>query len=549
MPALLSKAFAQITGAGCPSSRMDRVQRPIQLLLVEDSADDAELIRLELTRAGMAHESQRVDTRDALLGALSARPWDIILSDFAMPGFDGLEAFRLVLAADIDVPFVFVSGAIGEERAVAAMRAGARDYILKGHLKRLPAVVRRELEEFEARRQTRLAEVAAEQDRRRLAMAVEASGAGIFEFDLSASGSSYFSPRFAEILGFDSGALPPASAEPAWLLERIHPQDRPALLADFGRFMAGATQSFQFETQVARQNGEWVPVALAGKPVAHDSAGRVAMLIGVMFDLTDRRQLEEQLRQAQKMEAIGRLAGGVAHDFNNLLTVIFAFGECVTEHLDPDSAARADMDEVMDAARRAAELTGQLLAFSRRHPMAAKDLRPAEVVLGVERMLRRVLGEQVNLVVDAEQATGAVRMDPGALEQVIVNLAVNARDAMPKGGRLCITVRDLATSSGSAAGGRRHPAGDYVQIRIEDEGIGMDAATLERIFEPFFTTKAADRGTGLGLSICYGIIEQSGGFLRVTSAPGQGSTFDLLLPRADGRADPPADEPDCRAAF
>lgn len=365
-------------------------------------------------------------------------------------------------------------------------------------------------------------------------MAVEASGVGIFEFDLSATGQAHFSARFAEILGFDTEVLPEDATEPAWLLERIHPHDQAAVLVDFGRFMAGATQRFQFEARVAHRDGDWVSVAVAGQAVLHDESGRVSMLVGAMFDLTERRRLEEQLRQAQKMEAIGRLAGGVAHDFNNLLTVIFAFGEFVTERLEPDSDTRADMNEVLDAAGRAAELTGQLLAFSRRHPMEAEDMSPGDVVTGIERMLRRVLGEQVILTVDVGTASGTVRIDPRALEQVIVNLAVNARDAMPGGGRLNVRVSNLSTIAGRhAAGGKRLPAGHYVRIRVEDEGEGMDAATLERIFEPFFTTKGTDQGTGLGLSICYGIIDQSGGFLQVRSMPGRGSTFDILLPRVD----------------
>lgn len=523
-----------MAGAGCPSDSMDREQRPIQLLLVEDSEDDAELIRLELARARMAHEARRVDTRDALQQALVSQDWDIVLSDFAMPAFDGMEAFRIVSSADIDLPFVFVSGAIGEERAVAAMRAGARDYVLKGNLKRLPAVISRELGEVQVRRQRRLAEEAAHREGRRLAMAVAASGAGIFEFDLSDAARAHLSERFAEILGFSSDELPATAAEPAWLLERVHPQDRPSVLAEFGRFMAGAAAGFQFEARVARRDGDWISVTLAGKPIAVDSGGRVSQMVGVMVDLSARRHLEEQLRQAQKMEAVGRLAGGVAHDFNNLLTIIFGFGESVSEELEPGSDARADMDEVLSAAHRAAELTGQLLAFSRQHPMQVRDVLPAEVVAGVERMLRRVLGEKITLEVSIDPDSAMVQIDPGALEQVIVNLAVNARDAMPGGGRLAIRCSNLSTTKSSlAAGGRRLPAGRYVVICIEDDGIGMDADTLERIFEPFFTTKASDQGTGLGLSICYGIIDQAGGYMRVTSALGRGSTFEVLLPHVE----------------
>ncbi|MCC5887996.1 MAG: response regulator [Gammaproteobacteria bacterium] len=522
---------------------MDASQENIQLLLVEDSEDDAELIRRELAGAGMRCRMERVYTRDALLDRLAAQRWDIILSDFAMPGFNGLEAFQVVEALDLDVPFIFVSGAMGEERAVAAMRAGARDYILKGNLKRLAGAVRRELDSLRSRRERQVAEAEARKEARRLAMAVEASGAGIFEYDVPAGIEAYFSERWAEILGFPRSELRPLEGIPDWFFARLHPDDRNETLASYRRFIEGEVPRFVIETRVEHQDGHWVSVALFIKAVKRNDSAAVTQLVGVMLDLTERRRLEGELRQAQKMEAIGRLAGGVAHDFNNLLTVMFAFGDFVLEELEEGGAARADMEQVMEAARRAADLTRQLLTFSRRQEMSPQVLNLNELITGLGRMLVRVIGEDVVLELELAEDLQNVRIDPGAFEQVVVNLAVNARDAMPDGGHLRIATANLDLHhTMEAAGGERIPVGSYVCIEVRDQGVGMDALTRERIFEPFFTTKEVGKGTGLGLSTCFGIVQQAHGFLRVESARGTGTTFKVYLPQEQAAVDPAAGE-------
>jgi signal transduction histidine kinase/CheY-like chemotaxis protein len=245
-------------------------------------------------------------------------------------------------------------------------------------------------------------------------------------------------------------------------------------------------------------------------------------------DLTDRRRLEAELRQAQKMEAIGRLAGGIAHDFNNLLTVINGNGEVLRTKLPGSDAGLAD--EIVRAGEQAATLTRQLLAFSRKGVVAPRVLCPNTIIDGVRRMLARLVGERVQVVTDLDQTAGCVRIDPGQLEQALLNLAVNARDAMPQGGTL--TIRTRATA-------------DHVRIEVTDTGMGMDAATRARAFEPFFTTKPAGEGTGLGLATVKGIVEQAGGTVTVSSEPGQGTTFTIGLPLSrDGRAlDSPTKSP------
>jgi signal transduction histidine kinase len=252
-------------------------------------------------------------------------------------------------------------------------------------------------------------------------------------------------------------------------------------------------------------------------------------------DESKQAQLEEHLRQAQKMEAIGQLAGGVAHDFNNLLTVINGFSGVVLGQLALDDPLRDPVEQIAKAGERAAQLTQQLLAFSRRQPLAPQELDPREVVVDLEKMLRRLIGEDVELRIALQPGTGCVRVDGGQLQQVVLNLVVNARDAMPGGGQITIELTEVDLDDGYA-GQHPMPAGPYVMLAVTDTGHGMDAATQARIFEPFFTTKEPGKGTGLGLSTVYGIVKQSGGDVWVHSEPGQGTTFKVYLPRVSSAA-------------
>jgi nitrogen-specific signal transduction histidine kinase len=249
----------------------------------------------------------------------------------------------------------------------------------------------------------------------------------------------------------------------------------------------------------------------------------------------ERRQAEEQLRQSQKIEAIGRLAGGIAHDFNNLLTVVASYSEIAIDSLDETDPVRGYVFEIRRAAERAASLTQQLLAFSRKQMLLPTVVNLNNVVAGVEPMLRRLIGEDVNLVTYLAENLPPVLVDPGQMEQVIMNLAVNARDAMPNGGSLVIetSVADVSPNSGVEKPAVMTPA-RYLLLAVTDSGHGMDAETQARIFEPFFTTKEPGRGTGLGLATVYGIIKQSGGWIWVYSEPGQGTTFKMYLPPSNG---------------
>jgi signal transduction histidine kinase/ActR/RegA family two-component response regulator len=319
--------------------------------------------------------------------------------------------------------------------------------------------------------------------------------------------------------------------EPATALARLlaaaHPDDRAAVEQAVAQAVA-ANSTLEIEFRALRDASERV-IALRGQAFG-DGSGAAPQLMGVLQDVTGRRRLEQQLLQSQKMEAIGNLAGGIAHDFNNLLTGMLGYLAFVRQRLPAASPLAADVDQVERAARRAAALTSQLLSYARRQMVVPTVVDMNQSVRALEPMLARLLGEGVNVATELEPALWPARVDPGQLEQVIVNLAVNGRDAMPAGGRLTLATRNVVLAA--AAERPDLPAGEYAELAVTDAGTGIAPDIIGRIFEPFFTTKPLGQGTGLGLSVCYGIAKQAGGDLAVESHPGQGSTFRMLLPRA-----------------
>ena len=496
---------------------------PIRLLLIEDSEDDAQLLLRELALGGYQPAHERVATEAGLAAALDRQEWDLVIGDHSMPGFSGIAALLLVRGRGLDVPFICVSGTITEDMAVAAMKAGASDWVSKGQLKRLVPAVDRELREARGRAALRATEAS-------YGTLVEHAPVGIYRSNPDG--------RFLTVNAALVHLLGYGSADEVLLLNMS--QDVYADPAERQRLLDRDTYTDreydEVEATWKRKDGRLLTVQLSVRAI-RNAAREVEYYETFVRDLTEQRRLQTQLVQSQKMEAVGRLAGGIAHDFNNLLTVITTSCDLLREDMGPDDPKREDVDQVRQAADGAAALTRQLLAFSRQQVLAPQIVNLGDVVFGVERMLRRVIGEDVDLVTVLDPESGAVKADVGQLEQVLMNLAVNARDAMPTGGKLTIEIANVEHDPDYAREQEAAAVSRFVMLAVSDTGTGMDEATKARIFEPFFTTKELGKGTGLGLATVYGIVRQSGGFIWVYSEPGLGTTFKIYLPQVDAVAE------------
>jgi PAS domain S-box-containing protein len=339
-----------------------------------------------------------------------------------------------------------------------------------------------------------------------------------------------------ELLGYSAEELRELS-----VTQLIHPEDRETASTQSLTMAAGKLDRYQLEKRYLQRDGRVIPVQLCVQLV-RDEHGVPQFSIEMVQDISEQRQLEEQFRQVQKMECVGRLAGGVAHDFNNLLSVINGYAELLVDAPSPRSFDTMALNEIRSAGERAAGLTRQLLAFSRRQVLAPQQIDLRAVVEANACMLRRLIGEDVQLVTVLESTPLQVLADPGQIEQVLMNLAVNARDAMPCGGKLTIEAKPVTLGAAYAHGHMEVPPGQYVLVAVSDTGCGMDAQTLAQIFEPFFTTKEVGKGTGLGLATVYGIVRQSSGHIFVYSEPSIGTTFKIYLPRLGASVPPPSDE-------
>jgi PAS domain S-box-containing protein len=366
----------------------------------------------------------------------------------------------------------------------------------------------------------------------RTSFALAAARMGVWELDIATSRLTC-SDTMALVCGLTPDWAPASNED---LLNLIHEDDRPNVEASFRRAIAGdRVCAVEFRVVWPDGSTHWI---FGRAQASYDAGGTPLRLLGVGVDIDERRSLEDQLRHAQKMDAIGQLAGGVAHDFNNLLTAIKGYSGLLLRSLAlDDDERRNDVEEIIVAADRATSLTGQLLAFSRKQILQPTLLDLNYLVAGTSRMLRRLIGEDIDFLTVLAPDLASVRGDAGQIEQIVVNLAVNARDAMPRGGRLVIETSHVELDDSYVEQHVGVQPGSYVMLAVSDTGIGMEAKTLERVFEPFFTTKARGKGTGLGLATVYGIVKQSGGHVWAYSEIGRGTTFKVYLPRAEGVPD------------
>jgi two-component system cell cycle sensor histidine kinase/response regulator CckA len=631
-------------------------KRPLRVLLIEDNEADADLIVHTMLQANLNTHVDVAATRRQFTELLAGPEYDLVLADYSLPDWTGMEALRELRRLGIDIPFIIVTGALGDERAVECVKAGAADYVLKGsNLARLPIAANRAIEEKRARdellRAHQLMEDVQQEGRERetrFRQFADNMDEVFFVLDGQNMRALYINPAYEKIWGRSCQSLyddPESFVEPVptddrerfgdymgrvqrgehagklefrviqpngnvrWLLAHAVPilneqgevyrisgvalditESREAHLAleeSAERFrlltdasfdgiaisQAGVLQevnqgflkmfgygdmeevigrpitAFVAEESVAEVDGrnsdgiegtyEHVGLHKDGKKLVleatarlHKSGGRPAR-ITALRDMTERRALEDQFRQAQKMEAVGRLAGGVAHDFNNLLTVILSYTDMLIAGVSPKDPRVEDLGEIRNAAITAGSLTRQLLAFSRQQVIEPRVVILEDVVNQTHKLLKRLIGEDIDLATQFAAAPSVVHIDPGQLEQVLMNLAVNARDAMPTGGKLTIETGVVELDENYAAAHWPATRGRFAMVAVSDTGIGMDEATQARMFEPFFTTKGPGKGTGLGLATVYGIVKQSGGFIWVYSEPGKGATFKIYLPLYD----------------
>ncbi|OGQ88081.1 MAG: hypothetical protein A2512_07010 [Deltaproteobacteria bacterium RIFOXYD12_FULL_56_24] len=533
---------------------------PLHVLLVEDSEDDAALLDRALRKGGYTPLLTRVETAEALCRCLgNADDWHLVLSDYSMPRFNGLEALKLVRQTRPDLPFILVSGAIGEEAATEIVRAGARDYVMKDKLGRLPLVVARELEEAEHRKAQRQA------DRAMTALVGGIVGTtGTECFDRIITGLCELLDADSGFIGFleeggkrlrmlacfinrvktqtfsydltpnvpcsmvvaDGYQLYPQGVRDVFIGNR--------LLEDLGAEGYVGIPLFNIERQpmgtfcVVSSRPLRPPTNL--QKIMEIMAVKVAAEIERLMAEQEREKLESQLRQAQKMEAIGTLAGGIAHDFNNILTPIIGYTEIARMGMSEEEKKLWGVEEVLKAASRARDLVRQILAFSRHREQEYISLSLQPIIRESIKLLRASLPATLEIRLDIDQNCGPVFADPTQIHQVIMNLSTNAAHAMEDaGGILEVDLQEVDVRAEQFPDEPLAP-GRYACLTVRDTGKGMDRATLERIFEPYFTTKAQGKGTGLGLSVVHGIISAFHGRIDVTSEKGQGTIFKIHLP-------------------
>jgi PAS domain S-box-containing protein len=492
----------------------------LNILVVEDSEADFLLIERELKRQNLPAHCARVDSIEQFTAEIALGSWHLVLADYSVPHLDFEDCLNLILTNLPDVPVIVVSGTVGEERAVALLREGVSDIVVKDRLNRLGSVVERSLKDAAGRRAVRTAEA----ESRLLSAALNAAADAVVITDRAGT-IVWVNPAFTAVTGYSTEEA--VGRNPRDLVKSgVHPPEFFAAL--WNTILAG--EVWRGEVTNRRKDGRLYPEEMSITPVGNAS-GEIAHFVAIKRDLTAEKRMQAQFLQAQKMESVGLLAGGVAHDFNNLITTINVTADLAAVRLRDDDQLREEFGRIREAGERAAALTRQLLAFSRKQIMAPEALSLGAVATGMQDMLQRLLGEDITLTVSAADGTAGVMADRGQIEQVVMNLAVNARDAMPTGGALTIRT-DVVELDGTFAA--THPSvqpGPHVLLMASDTGIGMDEATQARIFEPFFTTKEPGKGTGLGLATVYGIVKQSGGSIWVHSTPGKGTTFEVYLPR------------------
>jgi len=489
--------------------------------MVEDNPADVELCLRELRKAGYEPQAEVVQLPEDFVVRLGTGNYEIVVADVVLPTWSGLEAFEALKRSGKDIPFILLTGTMRDEEAARTLGHGVDDYVLKSGRARIGVVVRLALE----RRALRAENVTL---RKRADMSAQSPAAGTTFAELNPNAVLELAANGA-VMNFNASA-----SELARSLGREHAGDLlPLDAAQIARTCLASGH---------KRTGVEVWVSGRALSCSFFPIQAVQAVHCYVNDVTDRQRLEAQLRHSQKLESVGRLAAGIAHDFNNVLTVIQGHTGLLRSHSSASPAMGESVQGIARAAERGTRLTSQLLAFSRRNVLQLQSIDINEVLTSLSSLLHRTLGEDISYQFNYASELPAIHADRGLIEQVFMNLSVNARDAMPRGGQLVLTTSLVEIDTAYV---ERQPAeareGRFVCLTISDTGCGMDHVTLSRIFEPFFTTKEFGKGTGLGLATVYGIVKQHQGWIEVRSQMGQGTTFKIFLPPATGPVEPAGD--------
>ena len=495
------------------------METELRILIVEDVPSDLELVERELRKAKIAFRTKQVDTREAFLKELEDFTPDIILSDYSLPLFDGMSALKIVRKKKLDVPFIFVTGSLGEERAIETLKSGATDYVLKDNLSRLASSVCRAVLEAEERMELKRAEQRILQQADLLNIATDAITVLDMEHNIL-----FWNKGAEETYGW--GAQEAIGAKVNQLLFKKVPSE------------------FEEALNVIEEKGEWKgefhQLTRDGKEViveSHwtlvpDELGKPRSIFVVSTDITEKKRLESQFLRAQRMESIGTLAGGIAHDLNNMLQPIMMSLQMLKVEF-PDNKSHDLLDILETSARRAADLVGQVLSFARGMEGERAILQVRHIISEIGRILQETFPKSVQIQTDVPKDLWTISGEPTQIHQVLMNLCVNARDAMPSGGTLRITTENLFIDENYAHMNIDAKVGPHIVITVSDTGAGIPPGLIDRIFEPFFTTKEPGKGTGLGLSTAFGIVKSHGGFIHVYSDVGKGTRFKVYLPASE----------------
>ena len=492
---------------------------PLKILVVEDSRDDAELLIYAVKQAGYDPTFARVQNVQTMRAELDRQSWDLVISDYVIPGFGGMAALKVLQDSGHEIPFLIVSGKIGEDVAVEALHSGANDYLLKDRLTRLGPAIDRALKEASQKRKRTQAEQALRESEERYRRLVESCPDAMF---IASDNTIVFANPAAVTL---LGARSPVDLIGKALLDFIDPNFRD-LVAEHLRQALEGLDGPLLEEKMLRTDGTAVLIEAIARRINYHGEPAVQVLCR---DISSRKHFELQLLNSQKMEAIARLAGGVANDFNNLLTVITGYSGLIRSGLPTEHPLQKDVQQVIQSTERAIGLTNQLLAISRKDVAAPETLNLNIVLDQMMPLIRRLMGDTIETVSNLSDVVCPIRADRGQLETLIINLAVHARDSMLHGGSFTLTSETLKLDK--PLHNQVHlRAGEYVLLTIADTGLGLTEEYQEHLFEPFFGTTQPGKNTGLGLATVYAIVKQHGGQISCLSEVGKGSTFKIYFP-------------------